>query len=66
MLLDWSYGPKVSTLRAKHRSAVIETIETKQLEREIEFECVSFYMPAEEAMQVEVKYEYFIVNILGI
>lgn len=54
-LLDWSKGFKVSTFRKKHRPAVVDTVNAKNLSREFDSETLLYYLPKEEAVKLTVK-----------
>lgn len=53
-MLDWSRGFKVSTFRKKHRSAVVDTLNAKNLNREFDSETLVYYMPKENAVRITV------------
>lgn len=55
MLLDWSRGLKVSTFRSKHRSAVVDIVEAKDLDKEFDSETSVFHMFAADAAKMKVK-----------
>lgn len=62
-LLDWSPIDIVSTLRKKHRSAVIEVIETKNLIRNFDEETLLYYLPKEESQNLKVRQVQLLSNI---
>lgn len=51
-LLDWSRGFKVSTFRKKHRSAVVDIINSKNLSRDFDSETLVYYIAKEDAMKI--------------
>lgn len=53
-MLDWTRGFKVSTFRKKHRSAVVDAVNAKNLSLEFDCETLVYYMPKEDAMKITV------------
>lgn len=51
-LLDWNRGLKVSTFLDRHRSAIIDVVQQKQLSLEYDSLTCLYYLPNAEAMQL--------------
>lgn len=54
-LLDWSRGFKISTFREKQRSAVVDTIDARNLSREFDSETLVYYKPKEDSLKMTVE-----------
>lgn len=52
-LLDWTHGFKVSSFLERHRPAVINVIDSKNLKREYDSKTLLYFMPRNEASQLE-------------
>lgn len=53
-LLDWNRGFKCSTFLARHRSAVIDVVKSKNLKKEYDSTTDLLYLPKEEAIEQNV------------
>lgn len=53
-LLDWSGGYKVSSFLERHRSAVVDVVDSKQLQKEYDSLTLVYHMPRHEAIQMEI------------
>lgn len=63
-LLDWTYGFKVSTFLAKHRSAVLDVVDSKKLNKEFDSLTSIYYLPRSEATKLDIQLVIFILIYL--
>lgn len=53
LLLDWSKGYKISSFLQRHRSAVLEVVDSKKLEREYDSLTYLYFLPKDEAKNMK-------------
>lgn len=54
-LLDWSTGYKVSSFLERHRQAVLDVVDEKQLQKEYDSQTALYYLPKEKAEEFVVE-----------
>lgn len=54
-LLDWTQGFKVSTFLKRHRSAVIDVVQAKQLTCEYDSRTLLYYIARENTQQIQIE-----------
>lgn len=54
VLLDWKHGFKVSSFLERHRPAVLQAVQSKQLTSEYDSQTVLYYMSRDEAAALDI------------